>query len=153
MLQVTKEVLRKVLHPQTGEKVERKAQLSFQAVDITGPDWFDEAVEICGGNSELAARVWNNGIYVFLRQQTTNELGKADEVTRSMNRSIGALKMLPKYKVMKDEDVRKVLLSNPELAAAFVQVDFEPNITVDVTDFPAACTKIVDEKPVLRFPM
>ena len=153
---VTKDVKRKIVDPSDPlgkAKLERKATLSFPVIDLTEVDsWDIQAIDICGGDNILAAKVFNQGISSFLRQQTTNELGRADEVTRTINKMMSALKTLSTFRGKTEETIRKSLMANPELAATLVQPKFEKDVVVTIDDFPAACLKEVDGKKVSRFP-
>lgn len=149
LLQVVKKVSKKVTNPQTQKEVKRECKVSFNAVDPNDADWNEAALEVCGGDASLAAKVWNFGLYAWLRQQETNKLGKVDEVSKSLAKAIAGFVGLG----MSAEAARTMILANPDLSAKLQDTKFEQFVESSIDDFAAYQTD-TDDKGVKssRFP-
>lgn len=153
MLMITKEVSKTVVHPNPPDpkkpNVKRKCTLTFPAVEVSNEDWFEDATAICGGDSNLAARVFNYGLYRWIGQQATNELGKVGEASKNLAKAIAAFTGLG----LSAEQARAMVMASPEAAAKISGETFEQFITRTVDDFQAYA---VDDKAEgvksLRFP-
>lgn len=131
MLNLVKEVSKKVLHPSTQKDVVRKCKVSFNAVDPKSEDWLEDALAICGGDSALAAKVFNFGLWRFLQQQETNRLGKTDEMSKGLQKAIAGFVAMG----MTAENARTMILANPDLSAKLANAKFEQFVETTVEDF------------------
>lgn len=153
MLQITKEVSKSVQHPNPPDPkkptVKRKCTLTFPAVDPANEDWIEDAIEMCGGSANLAARVFNYGLYRWVAQQATNELGKVGEASKNLSKAIAAFTGLG----LSAEQARAMVMASPEAAAAIQNETFEQFVTKVITDF-AEYQSDKDDKGVVtsRFP-
>jgi hypothetical protein len=133
MLQVTKEVSKKVTHPGTQKEVKRSCKVTFNAVDTANEDWIEDALAICGGDSSLSARVFNFGLWSWLRQQETNQLGKVDEVSKGLAKAIAGFTAMG----IPAEQARTMILANPDLSSRLQNTKFEQFVETSVEDFAA----------------
>lgn len=150
MLNLVKKVTKKVTHPSTQKDVTRECKISFNAVDPKSEDWQEDAVKICGGDSNLAARVWNFGLYRWLQQQETNALGKVDEVSKGLQRAIDGFVSMG----MDAASARTMILANPDLSAKLANAKFEQFVETSIEDFAKYQLSNPDDKGVQtsRFP-
>jgi len=153
MLNVVKEVSKTVVHPNPPDpkkpNVKRKCTLTFPAVEVSNEDWIEDALVICGGDSNLAARIFNYGLYRWIGQQVTNELGKVGEASKNLAKAIAAFTGLG----LSAEQARAMVMASPEAASKIQNETFEQYITRTIDDFQAFASE-VDEKgnKSLRFP-
>lgn len=150
MLSIIKAVSKKVKHPQTQKDVKREAKVTLNFADPRAEGWIEDALSICGGNSELAARVWNFGLYRFCQQQETNNLGKVDDLSKNVAKIIDGYVNALGISV---EDARKMVMSNPDLVAKVATAKFEQFVEVKIEDFLSYASKVDDKgASTLRFP-
>jgi hypothetical protein len=150
MLQITKSVSKKVTHPQTQKEVARECKVSFNAVDPSSEDWIDDALVIAGGDASLAARIFNFGLWSWLRQQETNKLGKVDEVSKGLAKAISGYQAIG----FSAEEARTMILANPDLVAKLGAAKFEQFVATAVDNFSVYQLSEADEKgnKTSRFP-
>jgi polyhydroxyalkanoate synthesis regulator phasin len=150
MLQLVKEVSKKVMHPATQKEVVRKCKISFNAVDPKAEDWIEDALAICGGDSSLAAKVFNQGLWRTTQQWETNKLGKVDEISKGLQRAINGLVQTGMYNA---DEAKTFLMSNPATVAALGNAKFEQFIETSIDDFAEYC-KVANAEGVIssRFP-
>jgi hypothetical protein len=150
MLQLAWKVSKKVTHPQTQKEVSREGTITTNYVDPKSEDWFDDALVICGGESNLAARVFNFGLKSWIRQQETNKLGKVDEVSKGLKKAIDGFVAMG----MDEKAARTLILANPDLSAKLANAKFEQFVSTNVEDFAAYQMSDPDEKgaKTSRFP-
>jgi len=131
MINLVKEVSKKVLHPATQKEVIRKCKVSFNAVDPKSESWLEDAIAICGGDSSLAAKVFNFGLWRFLQQQETNRLGKTDEMSKGLQKAIAGFAAMG----ISAENARTMILANPDLASKLANAKFEQFVETAIEDF------------------
>jgi polyhydroxyalkanoate synthesis regulator phasin len=134
MLQIVKEVSRKVTHPQTGNAVTRNATVTFNAVDPSNEDWLEDALLIAGGNTSLVAKVFNFGLWRFIQQTQTNELGKVDELSKNISRAIAGLVNSGQFT---ETEAKTFIMASPKVASAMTDAKFEQFVTVAVESVDA----------------
>lgn len=150
MLNITKEVNKTVSHPQTGKDVKRSCKVTLNVVDPKSEDWLEDAIAICGGDSNLAARVYNFGLVSWVRQQETNRLGQTDEVSKA---AAGIINNYVKMLGITPEEARAQLMANPLVAGKLQSAVFEQFVETKIEDFSAYQTKIDDRNiSKSRFP-
>lgn len=149
MLKLTKKVSKKVMHPNPPDvkkpEVTRECKISFLCVDPKNEGWIEDALEICDGDSSLAAKVFNFGLWRFLQQQETNELGKIDDLSKGAAKAIdGYVRMLG----ITVDAARTMILSNPMVAAKLATTKFEQFVETIIDDFATYQLSTPDEKGV-----
>ena len=150
MLQIVKEVSKKVLHPATQKEVVRKCKVTFNAVDPRAEDWIEDALAICGGDSSLAAKVFNQGCWRTAQQWETNKLGKVDEISKGLQRAINGLVQTGMFSA---EQAKTFLMSNPTTVAALGHAKFEQYVETTIDDFSEYCKTVnADGVESSRFP-
>jgi hypothetical protein len=149
MLQIVKEVSRQVTHPQTGNKVTRKATVTFNAVDPSNEDWLDDALLICDGDVKAVAKMFNFGLWRMTQQIQTNELGKVDELSKNISRAIAGLVNSGAFT---EAQAKAYIMAAPNVASAMTDAKFEQYVTVAVENVDAAkipdVTKVDTEEEV-----
>lgn len=155
MLQIVKKVSKKVNHPtqvKDGKpvQVKREATITANFVDPKNEAWYEDALVLCGGDSSLVAKAFNQGIWRVIQQWETNKLGSADDVSKGLERAINGLVQTGLYT---PEAARTLIMSNPATAESFKNQKFEQFVTVAIEDF-AAYTTETDDKGVksCRYP-
>jgi hypothetical protein len=150
MLQLAWKVTKKVTHPQTQKDVTREGTITSNYVDPKSADWIDDALAICGGDSTLAAKVFNFGLKSWVRQQETNKLGKVDEVSKGLKKAIDGFVAMG----MDEKAARTLILANPDLSSKLANAKFEQFVSTSIEDFASYQMSDPDEKGVKtsRFP-
>jgi hypothetical protein len=157
MLTIVKKVTKKVDHPTQvdakGESVlvKREAEVTLNFVDPTTENWLEDALVICGGDANLVAKVFNNGLWRVAQQWETNKLGKTDEASKGIARAITGIVATG---AMDAAAARTMLLANPDLAAKLAGAKFEQFVKITIDDFAAYQLSDPDEKGirVSRYP-
>ena len=141
MLQITKSVKKSVEHPTSGKNVTRECKVSFPAVDPKSEDWLDDAVSICNGDLSLVAKLFNFGLYRFIQQAETNNLGKVGEVSKSYAKTLAGFTGMG----LSIEEARALIMSNPVTAAKLQNETFEQFTESKIEDFKAYQSGVDDK--------
>lgn len=150
IMNITKVVEKQVTNPVSGQKVTRKANITFTVPDYTVTETkvddktkrsvtgltIQNAISVFGSTEKLIqyaiAGLWNH-----IRTNESNDLGRADKATRQLSKASKALKsVMPS---LTDEALRAMLMSNPEYAKTFENQEFslEVSKTVDLASLEA----------------
>lgn len=149
-MNITKVVEKQVTNPLTGQKVARKANITFTVPDYTVTETTvdDKKVKtVVGltmanaiatfGSTEKLIQFAIAGLWNVIRTNESNELGKADKASRQLSKAAKALKAV--MPTLTDETLRAMLMSNPEYAKTFETQEFslEVSKTIDLNTVKA----------------